>query len=170
MKSLLLTAGLFLGLAFSQFAPVHAADAHKHDDKPVAGPTGGRILTKVEPHAEFFVNADKKVEIRFVDDSNKVVPPADQSVSVTMGDRSAPTKLTFAKDGDKLISDKAIPDGNEIPTVVQIKVKPDAKAATEKFNLNLAKCPTCKYAEYACICEHGDDHKGHDHNDPNHKH
>jgi hypothetical protein len=43
--------------------------------------------------------------------------------------------------------------------VVQIKVTPDAKTVTEKFNLNLEKCPTCKYQEYACTCEHAEDHK-----------
>ncbi|MEZ0296279.1 MAG: hypothetical protein ACAI35_07480 [Candidatus Methylacidiphilales bacterium] len=172
MKKLLLNAGLIFGLALNMLNPVgvQAQDAHNHD-KVKAGPTGGRVLTKVEPHAEFFVNADKKVEIRFVDDNNKVVAPADQVVTVIMGDRSAPTKLTFAKDGDKLISDKAIPAGNEVPTVVQIKATPDAKTVTDKFNLNTAKCPTCKFAEYACECAHGaGEEKGHDHSDPNHKH
>jgi len=48
-----------------------------------------------------------------------------------------------------------IPEGENLPTVVQIKANPDAKAVTEKFNLNLAQCPTCKNKEYACTCEHG---------------
>ena len=34
----------------------------------------------------------------------KVVAPGEQVISVTLGDRSAPTKLSFTKDGDKLIS------------------------------------------------------------------
>ena len=80
-----------------------------------------------------------------MDEANKVV---------TLGDRSAPTKLAFAKDGDKLVSDKAIPEGNDHPTVVQIREKEGAKAINEKFNLNLSKCPTCSNAEYACICAH----------------
>jgi hypothetical protein len=41
--------------------------------------------------------------------------------------------------------------------VVQIKAKPDAKSVTEKFNLNLNDCPTCKNKEYACTCAHGDE-------------
>ncbi|HSI87205.1 MAG: hypothetical protein ACAI35_27265 [Candidatus Methylacidiphilales bacterium] len=167
MKNLVLNAALVLGLALTSLN----AMAHG-DNKIKAGPSGGRVLTKVEPHAEFFVNADKKVEIRFVDDSNKVVAPAAQTATVIVGERSAPTKLAFTKDGNKLISDKALPAGNDLPTVVQIKVTPEAKAVTEKFNLNLEKCPTCKYAEYACECAHGagDKDKDHDHSDPNHKH
>lgn len=154
MKTKLLTALLTIALAFT----ASAADKDKHDHEGhagKAGPTGGKLITEVEPHVEFFVNNEKKVEIRFVDDSNKVVAPGDQVITVVLGDRSAPTKLTFTKDGDKLVSDKTIPDGADIPTVVQIKAKPDAKTVNEKFNLNLSQCPTCKNKEYACTCEHG---------------
>lgn len=146
---------LTLALAFT----ATAADKHDHDHATKAGPTGGKLITKVEPHVEFLVNKDKKVEIRFIDDDMKVVAPGEQVISVTLGDRSAPTKLSFTKDGNKLVSDKVIPEGNDFPTVVQIKAKPDAKSVTEKFNLNLSKCPTCVNAEYACTCAHGDEKK-----------
>ncbi len=132
----------------------------------IKAPNGGRIIDAVEPHAEFLITKDKKVEVRFLDDAGKVVAPAAQTVTVTMGDRSAPTKLAFTKDGDKLVSDKVIPEGKELPVVVQIKVTPEAKSVTEKFNLNLAKCPTCEHAEYACTCAHGGEEKGHE----GHKH
>jgi hypothetical protein len=136
-----------------------AADKDKHDQVKI-GPTNGRLLTAVEPHAEFLVTNDKKVEIRFVDDSNKVVAPGQQDVTVTMGDRSKPTKLTFTKDGDKLVSDKTIPEGNDYPTVVQIREKAGAKAVNEKFNLNLSKCPTCVNQEYNCKCDHAAEKAG----------
>ncbi len=154
MKSKLLSALLTLALAFS----VNAADKEKHDHEHAgkAGPNGGKLITEVEPHVEFLVTADKKVEIRFIDDDNKVVAPAGQVINVTLGDRSAPTKLTFKQDGDKLVSDKGIPEGADLPTVVQIRAKEGAKAVTEKFNLNLAQCPTCKNKEYACTCSHGE--------------
>lgn len=137
------------------------------EDK-VKAPNGGRILGMVEPHAEFLVTPEKKVEIRFLDAAGKVIAPEGQTVTVTMGDRAAPTKLAFTKDGDKLVSDKMIPEGKDLPVVVQIKHSPDAKADTAKFNLNLAKCPTCSNAEYACSCDHGGEkkeagHEGHDH-------
>jgi len=157
MKIALLSILAVLALAFT----AHAADKdHLHDDIK-AGPSGGRLITAVEPHAEFFVNKDNKVEIRFVDDDNKVLAPGEQVVTVTLGDRSAPTRLFFSKDGNKLVSDKTIPAGNDHPTVVQIKAKAGEKAVNEKFNLNLEQCPTCKNKEYACICDHdhGDEKK-----------
>lgn len=156
MKTTLLTLAIAaLGLAIN----VSAADKekHDHDHEIKAGPTGGKLITEVEPHVEFFVNKDKMVEIRFIDDDMKVVAPGEQVISVTLGDRSAPTKLSFTKEGNMLISDKAIPEGENLPTVVQIKTTPDAKAVTEKFNLNLEQCPTCKNKEYACTCAHGEE-------------
>jgi len=120
----------------------------------IKAPNGGRIIDGVTPHAEFVVTTDKKAEVRFLDASGKVIAPAAQVVTVTMGDRAAPTKLAFTKDGDKLVSDKPVPDGKELPVVLQIKVTPGSKAVTDKFNLNMAKCPTCSNPEYACSCDH----------------
>ncbi len=137
----------------------------------IKAPNGGRIIEGVQPHAEFLITADKKAEVRFLDAAGKVIAPADQVVTVTMGDRAAPTKLAFTKDGDKLVSDKVIAEGKELPVVLQIKVTADSKAVTAKFNLNMAKCPTCLHAEYACSCDHGADDKDHDHKEgADHKH
>ena len=157
MKKHIITTLLGIALAFTASAAEKGKDKHDHEHAAKAGPTGGKLITEVEPHVEFFVTKDKKVEIRFVDDDNKVVAPGEQVITVIMGDRKAPTKLAFTKDGNKLVSDKAIPEGNDLPTVVQIKAKPDAKSVTEKFNLNLNDCPTCKNKEYACTCAHGDE-------------
>jgi hypothetical protein len=149
LTSLLAIAALTLGL--SSNAP--AEDKHEHAQK--GGPTGGKLITTVEPHVEFFVNHDKKVEIRFVDDANKVVAPGEQVIAVTLGDRTKPTKLTFTKAGDKLVSDKTVPEGNDYPTVVQIKANAKAKPVNARFNLNMTKCPSCDHGEYACVCDHG---------------
>lgn len=135
----------------------------------IKAPNKGRIIDSVEPHAEFLVTKDKKMEIRFLDDAGKVIAPAAQTASVVMGDRSAPTKLAFTKDGDKLVSDKTVAEGESLPVVLTIRVTPDAKAVTEKFNLGLGNCPPCGNAEYACTCEHAKGgkeekgHEGHDH-------
>lgn len=128
---------------------------HDHEEI-IAGPNGGRVITSIEPHAEFFVTADRNVQIAFVDDDMKAVPVADQSVTVIAGDRSNPTQLAFTKSGDVLISDKALPDGNDFPVVVQIKATSSAETVRERFNLNLNDCPTCSNKEYACTCEHGE--------------
>ncbi len=156
-----------LCLAFSPSLP--AADEHKEGDhkehaehaKKTAGPNGGRVVTATEPHFEFFVMPDGKVKITFLGEDGKAVAAKDQTVSAVGGDRAKPTKLAFAKDGDSLVSDKPLPEGKEVPIVLMVKVTPDAKTVTEKFNVNLAQCPTCEHKEYACTCEHG--HEGHDH-------
>jgi len=108
----------------------------------------------VEPHAEFLVTDDRKVQITFVNDDLKPVPLAEQSISVIAGDRSSPTSLSFAKSGDVLVSDKVLPGGNDFPVIVQIKTDASAETVREKFNLNLVDCPTCDYKEYACTCAH----------------
>jgi hypothetical protein len=137
-------AALIANLSFA-----HAAD--------IKAPNGGRIIYNVEPHAEFVINADKKIEIRFLDEAGKVIAPALQVVTVTMGDRAKPTKLAFTKDGDKLVSDKVILEGKNLPVVLQIRAKEGEKAVNEKFGLNFSKCSGCEHAEYACSCDH--DHK-----------
>ena len=143
----------------------HEGHDHDHDhDHAEAGPNGGRVLHAVEPHLEFFVTEDRKVQITALGEDGKAIPIAEQSVRVTGGDRSNPTRMSFEKKGDVLVSDTTFPEGNDFPVVVQIKTAPDAKTAMEKFNLNLADCPTCDYKEYACTCDHGD-HEGHDHED-----
>ncbi len=136
---------------------VVTAQAHEHghaDTKKIAGPNGGRILTGLEPRAEFFVAANRKVQITFLGADGKAIAPAEEVVTVTAGERSAPTKLTFAKSGNALLSDVALPAGDEVPTVVQIKPTPEAKTVTEKFNVDLSTCSACNHAEYACTCGH----------------
>ena len=136
---------------------------HHHDHGKVeAGPNGGRVLHEVEPHLEFYVTKDRKVKITALDDKLKAIPIAEQVVSVIAGDRKSPIRLKFVKEGTTLISTTAFPEGDDFPVVVQIKKKPLKKAVIEKFTLDLSPCPTCKYLEYACTCDHGHDHK-HDH-------
>jgi hypothetical protein len=149
MKTSILTFITAVALAL----PALAAEDHTHE-KQEAGPNGGRVLTAIQPHAEFFVTADRTVQITFLDERGKAIAPAAQAVTVTAGERSAPTKLTFIKSGEVLVSEQPLPGGNDFPTVVQIKDTPEAKAVVEKFNLNLSPCPGCKLAEYACICSH----------------
>ena len=155
------------------FSPARAEDddhsdhdhekEHAHEDAK-AGPNGGRVFTSVEPHLEFLVTADRKVQITALDDDFKPTTLGDQTVRAVGGSRSKPTRMNFVKQGNILVSDVALPDGNDFPLVVQIKPTADAKTVIEKFNLNLSDCPTCKHKEYACICEHADDdHDGHDH-------
>jgi hypothetical protein len=143
-----------IALLITSVLAVTVAFAGTNHEPGVAGPNGGRVITEVEPHAEFFVTPDRKVQITFLNDDGKAIAPASQVVSVTTGDRQAPTKLTFAAKDGVLLSEQELPAGNDLPTVVQIKSSPDAKAVVERFHLNLATCSGCKLAEYACTCAH----------------
>ncbi|MBT8036697.1 MAG: hypothetical protein KJO21_04045 [Verrucomicrobiae bacterium] len=145
---------------------------HDHKEHAVKGPNNGRMIMKVEPHAEFFVTKDRKVQITFVDDDGKKVPVGNQKVTIICGDRSNPTTLKMVKKDGMLVSSNTLPKGNDYPTVVSIKSTPDAKTVREKFNLNMSECPTCDNKEYHCSCDHGAEkgggkkegnHKGHDH-------
>jgi len=147
-------------------------DDHKHDDHDhavkKAGPNGGRLMTSVEPHVEFLVMKDRKVQITFVDDDNKPVKPGKQKIRVTAGDRKKPTKMTFEQKGNVLISDVALPAGDDFPVILQVKPSRVKKSVLEKFVLDMTKCPGCKYLEYACTCDHGA--HGHGHGDHDHDH
>ena len=156
--------------ALSSSVGIQAQDKdHKHDhDKVEAGPNGGRVLNVVEPHLEFFVTKDRKVQITARGEDGKAVPIDKQVVKVIGGDRSNPTRMKFEKKGDVLVSTIAFPAGNDFPVVVQIKKNKVGKTVMEKFNLNLTQCPTCDFAEYACACDHG--HEDHDDNHKGDKH
>ena len=154
LSTLVLT---FTALALT--VPAFAAEKdHKHDKKE-GGPNGGRVITAVEPHLELLVTKDRKVEITALTEDLKPAKLSGQVIAVTAGDRSKPTKLEFKEEAGKLVSSNALPEGSDYPVSVSIKAKAGAKTVYEKFNLDLAKCPTCKYQEYACICAHAQDDK-----------
>ena len=132
---------------------------HDHDHAKMAGPNGGRVLHQVHPHAELFVTKDRKLQLTFLDGKGKPTALKEQSASGICGKRSAPTRMKFSKEGNTLLSDKALPKGLHIPTVLQLKMSPKAKATIIRLNLNLEDCPTCDYLEYACTCDHHGDHK-----------
>ena len=113
----------------------------------------GVTLPVGEPKAEFFVEEDKTVSIKFYDKENKVVAPAAQSVTATVDAKGKKTKLEFAKKGDALVSSAKIPEGDANPIVVQVKTAADAKPQNFRFKLDLSKCGGCPNPEYACTCE-----------------
>lgn len=156
MKSKLILAFAAFGIAF--IPALHADEKekdhdHKHEKKE-AGPNGGRVIFSVEPHFEFFITEDRKVKITFLGEDKKAIAPAEQTVSAVGGKRNKPTKLAFTTEGESLISDQALPEGNMIPIVLTVKASPDAKTVTEKFNIDFSDCPTCDFKEYACTCDH----------------
>ena len=136
-------------------------DGHHHED--LKAPNGGRILHEVEPHAEFFITKDRKVQITFIEKGEGA-----NSVTAIGGKRSKPTKFTFEKTKDgAFVSKEKLPEGMLVPIVLTFKGEKNYKALV-RFNVNMEDCPTCEFLEYACTCDHvhvgeGHDHKGHDH-------
>ena len=166
-----------IGLAFAPFAFADEHDHKKHDEKEKhddhaghdhnhkQGPNHGRLIKDVEPHLEFLVMKDGKVQLTFVDDHNKVVASPDAKITMICGERANPTKVTFKKTEKGFVSNEKLPEGKNIPTILRVQPTKDAKNKTIRFNLNLEDCPDCEFLEYACTCDHGDDHEGHDHDD-----
>ncbi|MBT5813876.1 MAG: hypothetical protein HOI15_05925 [Opitutales bacterium] len=140
-------------------------DAHDHEgevdhdndhEKKEGGPSGGRIITSVNPRVEFLINDDRSIQLTFLDNQSQPIAPNSQVISLISGDRSNPTMIAFTPKDNALVSTQALPEGNSVPVVLQIKESPTAEIIREKFNANLSECPTCDYQEYACVCGHDD--------------
>ena len=120
----------------------------------VAGPKGGRLFETEPQKAEFFVNAERKVEIAFYDANLKPVAPADQLVSVTAELKSGRTPVELEKTARGFVSKLPLPPGEPYRVVVQIREKADAKPKNFRVDLVLKQCGECQRAEYACTCGH----------------
>lgn len=129
------------------------ATASLQAEKVVAGPKGGRLLESEPLKAEFFVTADRKVEITFYDAALKPVDPGAQIVSVTAEPASGKAKLDLEKTANGFVSKTALPAGEPYRVVVQTRASADAKPKNFRVDLNLATCGECQKKEYACICE-----------------
>ncbi|MCU0781266.1 MAG: hypothetical protein MUF04_09225 [Akkermansiaceae bacterium] len=143
-----LTTTMFLALFASPLACAaddhdHSKEEHhEHDESVSKGPNGGHVITSKAGFAfEVVVDKDRKARVTFLDKDLKPLPLGTQSITGIAGERSAPTKLTFAKGKDKdantLISDKPLPPGAHVQMILVIKPEPDAKAVTERFELHL---------------------------------
>lgn len=144
-KMLMLSALFFAPLAF-------AAEKHDHDHGSESneehaghakkGPNGGHVVaSKAGFSFEITVNKERKARIVFLDKELKAVALEAQSINGVAGERSNPVKIAFTKgkgaDANVLISDNALPAGAHVPIVLVIKTSPEAKSATERFELHL---------------------------------
>jgi hypothetical protein len=153
MKTKLIALCLALLAPVAGFADGTHAHGHTHAKK-IAGPNQGRVLTGIEPAAELFVTAERKLRLTFLDAARKpIAPVAGTTATVITGDRAAPTTLTFAADGVTLLSTAVLPEGGNLPAVLRIKPGAEAKLVTIRVQLNLAQCGECSRPEYACVCE-----------------
>ncbi|HMP75332.1 MAG TPA: hypothetical protein PKE12_03450 [Kiritimatiellia bacterium] len=130
----------------------------------VAGPKGGKLLENDAPRAEFFVNADRKVEVRFYDADLRLLAPAEQRVTVIAEAPTGKTQLALVKEGDALVSATPLPEGDGYRIVVRIQSAPEARTQNFRITYHAEQCGGCNLAEYACTCDHaGEDHHGHAH-------
>jgi hypothetical protein len=132
-----------------------AGPDHDHG-AAIRGPNEGRVLTGIEPHVELFVTAERTVVLTPVDDAGKAVAlPEGWTITLVTGERSAPVTLQFERGPVAWRSASPLPAGESLPAILRIRTSADAPPTTLRLQLNLAKCPTCERAEYACSCEHG---------------
>lgn len=138
-------------IAFAEEKPDHSKEEHAdhdhdedddHDHDAKKGPNGGTVVeSKAGFSLEVAVGKDRKARIVFLDKDLKAVALEAQTISGIAGERSAPTKLTFAKgkdaDANVLISDQALPEGAHVPLNLIIKTTADAKSVSEKLELHL---------------------------------
>ncbi|MCU0796986.1 MAG: hypothetical protein MUF31_13745 [Akkermansiaceae bacterium] len=149
MKATTLTAVLtILVTPFAFAAEDHDHDHEKHEEHGEheehgkKGPNGGHVVeSKAGFTLEVTVDKERKARIIFLDKEMKPVALDAQTITGIAGERSAPTKLAFAKgkdaDANVLIADKALPTGAHVPLILTVKTTADAKAITERFELHL---------------------------------
>ncbi len=124
------------------------------DQKQLAGPKGGRLLAKTNPHAEFLVANDRTISINFYSEDLKPIAATTQEVTVIADTKDGKKTIEFEKKGDALVSKTKLPDGEGYNLIVQLKQSPDAKPTNFRFKFQTYKCGECQRSEYACICGH----------------
>lgn len=134
--------------------------AQHHDHVHIAGPKGGRVLTQAPPRAEFWVRADRRVEVTFYDAQMKAMPAGSRVVTAIAERKPERVRVEFENAGDRFVSKEPLPEGDGYRVVVQIRETPETRPVNHRFDFIEAVCGGCSRAEYACICE---DHEGHAH-------
>jgi hypothetical protein len=122
-------------------------------EKVVAGPKGGRLLDAVPARAEFFVTADKRVEVAFYDAALQPAALAGQVVTVTAEAPGGRAVLEMESTAGGFVSKAPLPEGAPYRVVVQIRAAPGEKPQNFRIDLNLSVCGSCSRPEYGCACE-----------------
>ena len=123
----------------------HNDHSHSHHkdllhQKIEKGPNGGRLITEITPNFEFFVKQDNTVQLTFIDQNKKPIPPTGAIVQIIGGDRKDPTVLEFNPEGNVLISNLKLPKGNNIPLIVLVN-QPNGEKLKTKFNYKIEEFP-----------------------------
>jgi hypothetical protein len=134
-----------LTLAFSLLT----ATAH---ERITVGPGDGRLAfldSTTTPSAEFNVK-DGKLHITLLDKDLKPIALAEQTLTITTGERGNAKKLEVSKAGNNFTA--ALPAGEDFWCVFQLKETKAAKSITFRVHYRAEICAECKKAEWRCIC------------------
>ena len=101
------------------------------------GPNGGRLLKGTTPAVELLVIDDRKVQLTLVGEDGNALSPGTEVVTLTTGDRGAPTTLTFISTGNVFVSNAALPEGDDLAVVIELKATPDATSRYSRLQLKL---------------------------------
>jgi len=122
-------------------------------EKTAAGPRGGRMLIADPIRAEFFVTAERRVEISFYDQAGQSVSQGTATVTVTAETPDGRVTLPLVPEDAALVSTEPLPPGEPYRVVVQVRPAPGARPSNFRIELALHECGECQHAEYACTCE-----------------
>ena len=99
-------------------------------------------------HGEVTVK-DGKFHVALLDKEMKPVALADQTLSITSGDRNNPEKLAVEKQGSHFVA-PTVKDGQWV--IFQFRETASAKPITARFQYDTSTCDECKKAEWLCAC------------------
>jgi len=145
---------VLLLLTLATLATPHLAVAHGDGHGTTVGPHAGRLFAAGEQHWELLVLADRRVQIARLDADGHLLAPGTWILTLSTGDRAAPTRLSFAERDGLLVSTEPLPPGGNLPAVIRVAAHEDAAADYARLQLNLAHCAGCDREEYRCTCDH----------------
>lgn len=124
------------------------------------GPNGGRILefSKDETMHGEVIAKDGKFHVALLDKDMKPVAVADQTLTVTAGDRDKPTKVEVSKADGKFVV--PMQKGESYWVIFQYKASAKAKPITARLHYNAEICEECKAQEWLCKCAPEGETKG----------
>lgn len=118
-----------------------------------AGPKGGRLLD-TSPPAEFFINAERKIELTFLHSDQTPLDPGTRTARITALAPTGRTVLELEASGKALLSEQSLPEGDGYTIVVQLFEHPEARPQNFRILYEAHTCGGCDLAEYACTCDH----------------
>jgi hypothetical protein len=125
------------------------ATAH---ERMTVGPGDGRFAyldSTTTPGAEFNVK-DGTLHLTLLDKDLKPIPPTEQTVTITAGEKGAAQKLTVTKEGNDFVA--ALPKGEDYWCIFQLKETKGAKSITFRVHYLAEICADCNKAEWRCTC------------------